>query len=139
MRVYPLLLLVVAGCASTGNGSGEGSYSEPYGVIESGSPSAVRKEGRALINRVDGRTPLNSRYGEVVKPGRRVVELNFSSGESAGTNVKHSRTLELDVAPCTRYRIVAHYTSATHVDWEPVVYPEPIGECFARFPAAKKP
>ena len=139
MRVYPLLLFVLAGCAATGDGAGEGSYGEPYGVIESGSPSSVRKEARALINRVDGRTPLDPRRGEIVKPGKRVVELNFSSGESAGTSVKHSKVLELDVAPCTRYRIVAAYTSLTHVEWEPVVYPEPIGECLARFPASKKP
>jgi hypothetical protein len=139
MRVYPLLVLVLAGCAATGDGAGEGSYTEPYGLIESGSPSSVRKEARAHINSIDGRTPFDPRRGEIVKPGKRVVELRFSSGEGAGVNEKHSKILELDVAPCTRYRIVAHYTSTTHANWEPVVYPEPIGECLARFPAAKKP
>ena len=139
MRVSPLLVLLVAGCAATGDGSDTASYGEPYGVIETGSPSSVRKEARAHINRVDGRTPLDPRRGEIVKPGKRVVELRFSSGEGAGVNEKHSKVLEIDVAPCTRYRIVAAYTNATHVEWEPVVYPEPIGECFSRFPAAKRP
>jgi hypothetical protein len=133
MRAALLAVLFTAGCATpTG-----GSYDEPYGLVESGSRSAARKEAPALINKVDGRTPLYSRGGEVVKPGKHVLELYFSSGESAG--VKHSRILELDVAPCTRYRIVAAYTSLTHVDWEPVVYPEPIGECLTRFYPDRKP
>ena len=143
VRLHTFLVLALvgalAGCASpdpAAPGPASASYGAPYGLVESGSASTVRKEGRVLINKVDGRSPLDPRRGELVAPGRHVLELYFSSGESAG--VKHSRVLELDVAPCTRYRIVAAYKSLTHVEWEPVVYSEPIGECVARFPADKK-
>ena len=143
VRMHTLLVLpflALAGCASPDAASPDpasaASYSQPYGLIESGSASTVRKEGRVLINKVDGRSPLDPRRGELVAPGKRVLELYFSSGESAG--VKHSKVLELDVAPCTRYRIVAAYTSMTHIEWEPVVYSEPIGECAARFGPDKK-
>jgi len=42
-----------------------------------------------------------------------------------GPFYKQYRTLELDVAACTRYRIVAWYTNLTHIEWSPVIYRSP--------------
>jgi hypothetical protein len=60
-----------------------------------------------------------------------MVDVYLNTG--VGPFYKQYRTLELDVAACTRYRIVAGYTNLTHIEWSPVIYPEPIGECVAKF------
>jgi len=59
--------------------------------------------------------------------------VHFSTDSVTGAPEKHVRTLEIEAAACTRYRIVAHHTTLVHVEWAPVVYPEPIGECTAKF------
>jgi hypothetical protein len=107
-------------------------YDSPYALVESGSPSAVRKELPAAINAVDGRSTLSPRrYSTPLTPGKHQVDVYLSV--STGAYYKNFRTIELDAAPCTRYRIVAAYQNLTHVEWTPVIYPEPIGECAAKF------
>jgi hypothetical protein len=111
------------------------SYDEPYAVFEPGTPSAVRREIPVLIHEVDGQIPVDARrqYGIPVQPGKHVVVVYFSSDNVKGAPEKHVRTVEIEAAACTRYRIVAHHTQLTHVEWEPVVYQEPIGECTTKF------
>jgi hypothetical protein len=115
--------ILAAACATT-------DYEEPYAVIEAGTRSATRKEIPVLVHSIDGQIPVaGSRYPIPVKPGRHAVDVYFSSGVVAGADEKHRRTLQINAAPCTRYRIVARYTQLTSVEWEPVVYDEPIGGC----------
>jgi hypothetical protein len=119
-------LALIAACANTG------IYDEPYALVEGGTRSAVRKEFPAFINAVDGQTTFSRRYYPTpVKPGKHVLDVYF--GLADGPTYKQYRRIELDAAECTRYRIVAHYSNLTHVEWGPVIYPEPIGECVARF------
>jgi hypothetical protein len=106
-------------------------YDERYVLVESGMRSAVRKELPVLIHAVDGQITFSPRYPTPLKPGKHLVDVYFSTG--VGAPDKQWRALELDAAPCTRYRVVARYTNLTHVEWEPVIYPEPIGECVAKF------
>jgi len=119
-------LALIAACANTG------IYDEPYALVEGGTRSAVRKELPAFINAVDGQTTFSRRYyPTAVKPGKHLLDVYF--GLADGPTYKQYRRIELDAAECTRYRIVAHYSNLTHVDWSPVIYPEPIGECLAKF------
>ena len=111
--------------------AGQGTYDSPYALVESGVRSAVRKELPAAINAVDGRSTLSTRYATALTPGRHRVDVYLSV--STGAAYKQYRTIELDAAPCTRYRIVAAYQNLTHPEWNPVIYPEPILECAARF------
>ena len=131
MKLKPLLMgsLLAAGCASVE------PFDAPYALVEVGPISAARKELPVIINAVDGETTfIPRRYPTPLKPGKHLVEVYFSSDSVAGSADKHHKTIDLDAAPCTRYRIVARYQSLTHVEWDPVIYPEPIGECIAKFP-----
>ena len=122
-----LPMALIAACAAGG------PYDEPYALVEGGTRSAVRKELPAFINAVDGQTTFSRKYYPTpVKPGKHVVDVYF--GLADGPSYKQYRRIELDAAECTRYRIVAHYNNLTHVEWDPVIYPEPIGECIAKFP-----
>ena len=124
-----LPVALIAGCAAGG------PYDEPYALVEGGMRSAARKELPVIINAVDGETTfIPRRYPTPLKPGKHLVEVYFSSDSVAGSADKHHKTIDLDAAPCTRYRIVARYQSLAHVEWEPVIYPEAIGECIAKFP-----
>jgi hypothetical protein len=126
------VLLILAPLSLTAACANGGIYDSPYALVESGSRSAVRKEFPAAINAVDGRSTLSARrYATTITPGRHRVDVYFSV--STGAFYKNYRTIELDAAPCTRYRIVAAYQNLTHVEWTPVIYPEPIGECAAKF------
>jgi hypothetical protein len=124
--IYLAPLTLTAACASGG------IYDSPYALVESGSPSPVRKELPAAINAVDGRSTLFARrYATAITPGRHQIDVYLST--PTGAFYKQYRTIELDAAPCTRYRIVAAYQNLTHLEWVPVIYPEPIGECAAKF------
>ena len=123
--------LLILSILATGGCAGIGLSDEPYGLLESGVRSAVRKELPVVIYAVDGDYRLYQRRFEPVKPGRHVLEVDFNT--DVGPSWKRRKTVEIDVSPCTRYRIVARYGNLTHVEWIPVVYPERIGECMSRF------
>ena len=129
-RASPLLgaCLCLAACTTPA------IYSEPYALVESGTRSAVRKELPVIINAVDGQITFDPRRPTPLKPGKHLLDVYFST--AVGAYAKQHRAIELDAAPCTRYRIVARYGNLTHVEWVPVIYPEPVGECAAKFAAA---
>jgi len=126
MKVMALLVgsLGVAGCAAVE------PFDGPYALVEVGHTSAARKELPVIVNAIDGDYLLNPRSGPI-KPGKHQLEIQFSTRDGAYS--KRKRIVELDAKPCTRYRIVAQYTNLTNVDWTPIIYPEPIGECMAKF------
>ena len=126
--VASVLVGLTASCATPP------AYDEPYALIEPGIRSATRKEAPAFIHTVDGQIPVaGSRYPIPVAPGKHVVEVYFSTGSSAGAPDKHLRAVNIDAAPCTRYRLVARYIDLVYAQWDAVVYPEPVGECLAKF------
>src|SRR5436853_708835 len=105
-----LQAMVLAGFA--GSCASPPAYEEPYALFEPGTASAVRREIPVLIHKVDGEIPVDARrrYGIPVAPGKHVVVVHFSSDSVIGAPEKHVRTLQIEAAPCTRYRIVAHHT-----------------------------
>ena len=91
------------------------------------------------IARIDGKSPRDPRRPEPLAPGKHSVEISFSSARVVvGDDLK---TIEIDVQPCRRYRVVAQYHTSASGKWDPVVDSEDIGECKRRFmqgnPAAK--
>lgn len=124
-----ILPVAIAGCTAVG------PYGRPYATVESGYLSAVRKELPVIISSVDGRSPLERRRSGPLEPGRHQFVVVHSA--DYGLYSKYERLVEIDAARCTRYRIVARYENRTHLDWVPVVYPEPIGECVVAFGPAR--
>lgn len=125
----PTLLLLAGMAAFPAFG---GAYDSPYGIVESGERSDVRKELPVLVNAVDGISTRNPRYSDPIAPGKHQVQVVFASDRLS--SAKAFRWLELDVQPCTRYRVVAAYETRVRLaPWEPRIYVEPIGECKAKF------
>lgn len=127
--------LLAASFALLAGSAFAGPYDQPYALVESGDASETRKEARATISKIDGKSPSNPRRSDPIPPGKHVVTLHFESAR--GMFRPEYQDLEIDMAPCTRYRVVANYVSKTGGDWKPKSYAEPIGECKKKF-AAKK-
>jgi hypothetical protein len=108
-----------------------GMYDQPYGVVEVGDASAMRKEARLALSRIDGKSVRSPRKSDPIPPGKHTIRVSFSSAR--GLTSENLKDIEIDVEPCMRYRLVAKYESPTGPDWEPVVYAEPIGECRKKF------
>ena len=109
-----------------------GQFDEPYGRIESGDRSVTRKHETVAISRIDGVSTRNPRRPDPVAPGKRAVEISFSSARVTVGN--QLQTIEIDVEPCKRYRVVAQYNNPASGHWEPVVQSvEDIGECRKKF------
>jgi hypothetical protein len=112
-----------------------GPYDQPYGLIESGDRSQTRSQEPVAISRIDGKSPQNPRRPDPLAPGKHTVEISFSSARAVvGDNLK---TIEIDVQPCKRYRVVAQYHTAASGKWDPVVSAEDIGECKRKFMQAQ--
>jgi hypothetical protein len=108
-------------------------YDQAWSVVESGGNSEVRKESRLAVTKVDGSSTRDPRRSGALSPGKHVITVRFESVR--GHFNEKSRDLQIDLEPCTRYRIVAAYESKTGPDWMPRVASEPIGECRAKFAA----
>ena len=115
-----------------------GMYDQPYALVERGDNSEVRKEAQVAITKVDGKSTRDPRRTDPLSPGKHLVTVHFSSAR--GVFRPEYQDVEIDMAACTRYRIVAQYQGRTGGDWKPVYTSEPIGECRRKFAnaAAKK-
>jgi hypothetical protein len=113
-----------------------GPYDQLYGAIESGDRSQTRKHETVAISRIDGKSTNNPRRPDPVAPGKHAVEISFTSARAVvGDALK---TIEIDVQPCKRYRVVAQYHTSASGKWDPVVQSvEDIGECKKKFMQAK--
>lgn len=127
-----LAALLLAACSSA---IAAGMYDQPWAIVERGDNSDVRKEAALGLNKIDGKSLRNPRRSEPLSPGRHVITVHYESAR--GVFAPEMQDLELDLAPCTRYRIVAQYEARTGPSWTPKVYSEPIGECRAKFAKAK--
>jgi hypothetical protein len=108
-----------------------GPYDRPWSVVEGADPSTVRKEFRPAITQIDGRSTRDPRESDALEPGKHQVKIRFETGRVTQSPAEAERLLELELAPCTRYRIAAQRTTGTQ--WEPKVYSEKIGECARKF------
>ena len=108
-----------------------GPYDQPYAVVETGAAAEARNEGRVSIRKIDGRSTSDPRRSDPIEPGKRTISIGFQS--SRGMFRPQSLDIQLDLEPCTRYRIVANYTNKTSPEWKPVVYTEAIPECKKKF------
>jgi len=85
-----------------------------------------------VIDAVDGQNPgPRGYYGSYkVEPGQRTLSLEapaISPGWKGGTTPQR---LTLEMAPCKRYYIIAHYDNPLGTTWTPQVsYVEPIAGC----------
>jgi hypothetical protein len=126
MRQLLIVLAVIAAAPA-----GAGMYDQPYAVVETGAPSDARKEARLAISKVDGKSLRNPRQSDPLAPGKHVISLHFASARA--TFRPETKDVEIDLEPCTLYRIVASYEIKTGPNWKPKVYSEPIGECRKKF------
>jgi hypothetical protein len=130
LMALSMALIVGAGAASAGQ------YDQAYGLIESGDRSQTRKQEPVAISRIDGESPRNPRRPDPVAPGKRTVQVSFSSARAVVAD--DLQTIEIDVQPCKRYRIVAAYETAVTGKWKPAVQAvEDIGECKRKFMPAE--
>lgn len=123
--VLLLFMFVLGGCTSAG------TYDAPYALVESGVRSINGREIPVTLTSVDGVSPLDPRRSGPLAPGKHEVVVRFST--IGGPYYEDKAALDLNLAECTRYRIVARYTNLVHVDWTPIVYPDAIVPCQARF------
>ncbi|HXZ48767.1 MAG TPA: hypothetical protein VEG27_07080 [Usitatibacter sp.] len=124
-RLFAGLLLASSSAAVAG------LYDQPWSAVEPADASTVRKEFPASITQIDGRSTSNPKRSEAVAPGKHVVTIRFETARVNQSEAEATRELDLNLEPCTRYRIAARRTTGTK--WEPQVYTEPISECARKF------
>jgi len=134
-RAAFLLALAAASISSAPGVLAAGTYDQPYAIVESADRSETRKEFPAAITKIDGNSTQNTRRPDAVAPGKHQVTIRYDTGRVNQSPEEMTRTLDMDLEPCTRYRIAARRTTGTA--WEPQVYPEKIGECTRKFKQAK--
>jgi len=124
-RRLSLLLLVASTAAAAG------IYDQPWSLVEPGDRSEVRKEFPAAITQIDGQSVRDTRRPDAITPGKHSITIRFETGRVNQSESEATRVVEIDLAPCTRYRVVAQRQQGTK--WDPQVYPEPISECARKF------
>jgi hypothetical protein len=108
-----------------------GMYDRPWATIEAADRSEARQEFPPAITQVDGKSTRNPRESDPLEPGKHTVKIRFETGRVTQGPGDEVRDMELDLQPCTRYRIAARRTQGK--EWEPQVYTEKIGECARKF------
>jgi len=124
----PLALL----CFTVAATAAAAQYDRPWSIVEGADESTVRKEFRPAITQIDGKSTRDPRDSNPVEPGKHQVKIRFETGRVTQSPEEMERMLDLELAPCMRYRIAAQRTTGTK--WEPKVYTEKIGECTRKFP-----
>jgi hypothetical protein len=112
------LAVVLSGCAST-----DYHYSQLFGERYHRTPIDTYP---VTVVRVDGRD--TTRRPALVEPGRRDVSVQGPPGGSGG--IGEVRTISMDVAPCTRYYLVAVKSQTLASDFSVKVdHQEPVSGC----------
>ncbi len=111
-------VVVMAGCAST-----------PFSYLDGNRYFKTQLNSYSVIVLdVDGRS--DTRNPVMIDPGRHVVRVQ--GPPASGFRYGETRSLTLDVKPCTRYYLKAVKKNALEQDFEPQVdYVEPIAGCTA--------
>ena len=130
--------VLAASCALAACASTDYHYSQLSGVryyrvpIDTYPVSIVRVDGRDVLLgtlvRVADRSDPYQRPVSLVDPGLRQVTVQGPPGGTGG--VGEIRTVPLDIAPCTRYYLVAVKTNALASDFTVRVdHQEPVSGC----------
>lgn len=126
MRVLSRIVLgtaIAGGAALAGCASADYHYSQLLGSRYFRAPIDTYS---VSIVRVDGRD--NTFRPAIVDPGLRQVTVQGPPGGTGG--VGEQRTIALQVAPCTRYYLVAVKTTPLASDFSVRIdYQEPVGGC----------
>lgn len=131
MKVSSLLVTVAAGAALAGCASGSYHYSQLDGHRYT---RASIDTYAVLIASVDGKDTVSSPVE--VEPGLRKVTVQGPPTPTSRWG--EQRTIELNVAPCTRYYLVAVKDNKLSNDFAVKVdYQEPVGGCTPPMMAAK--
>ena len=123
MRMSVLLLASASAVA--------GVYDAAWSTVEPADRSEVRKEFPPAITQVDGQSVRDTRRPDALTPGKHSITVRFETARVNQSEDEATRVVEMNLEPCTRYRIAAQRTQGTK--WEPKVYPEPISECARKF------
>ncbi len=107
------------------------AYDRPWAIVEAADHSEVRREFPPAITQIDGQSTRNPRESDAIEPGKHRIRVTFQTGRVTQSPADEARDIDMDLEPCTRYRIAAARTTGTN--WEPKVYPEKIGECVRKF------
>ena len=112
------LVAAMSGCATT-----------PFSYIDGNKYFRTDLNSYSVIVLdVDGRS--DTRNPVMVEPGRHVIRVQGPAAN--GFRYGETRTMTLDVKPCTRYYLKAVKKNALEQDFEPQVdYVEPIAGCNA--------
>lgn len=108
-----------------------GQYDQPYALVEASDRSPTREEFPPAITKIDGESTRNPRRSDPIPPGKHRVTVRFETVRVPQSPEDATRELDMDLEPCTRYRIAARRVGP--VDWEPKVYSEKIAECVRKF------
>jgi hypothetical protein len=127
--------IVIASFGLVATAALAGAYDQPWAVIESGKKSDTKLEHPIAITKVDGADVKTRTKTGAIAPGAHTVTFYFHKASSGKAGVD-TRDLQMNLEGCTRYRVVAALDSKTATNWEPKVYPEPIGECQKKFKTA---
>ena len=123
---------LLAACAALASaGALAGLYDKPYALVEAGDRSPTREEFRPAITRIDGESTRNPRKSDPIAPGKHRITVRFETARVAQSPEEATRELDMDLEPCTRYRIAARRVGS--VNWEPKIYSEKIAECTLKF------
>lgn len=111
-------VIAIAGCATT-----------PFSYIDGNRYfRAELNSYSVIVLDVDGRS--DTRNPVMIDPGQHVIRVQGPA--SAGFRYGETRTITLDVKPCTRYYLKAVKKNSLEQDFEPQVdYVEPIAGCTA--------
>ena len=131
-RVFAVVLLAAPGAFAAAG------FDKPYAVVENGDSSEVRPEDGAAITQVDGVSTRDSRRTDPIEPGKHKLTIRYDTARVNLSPEKQVREVEMNLEPCTLYRVAAKRKNNTGLDWDPVFSSEPIGECKKKFGAAKK-
>ena len=108
-----------------------GMYDQPYAIVEPMDRSTVREEFPPAITKIDGESTRNPRRSDPISPGKHKITVRFETARVTQSPAETTRELEIDLQPCTLYRIAARRVNTT--EWEPKVYSEPLAECVKKF------
>ena len=122
-RKWPLLALAGAAALLTACASADYHYSQLVGRRYYRVPIDTYN---VSIVRVDGET--NILRPALIDPGRRLIEVQGPPGGAGG--IGEVRSVTLDIAPCTRYYLVAHKVNTLASDFDVRVdFQEPVPGC----------
>lgn len=139
-RTFRTAAALTAACALAACASNDYHYSQLSGTryhrvpIDTYAVSILRVDGQeslagTLARRVENRDGYSRPYA-LVDPGLRQVTVQGPPGGAGG--VGETRTVPLEIAPCTRYYLVAVKTNPLASDFTVRVdYQEPVSGCTA--------